>query len=70
MKIAQVCLLDLTALQASYFRYVTKRMCGALEPRCGVLEPWDAQTVMRCDSLPYVSIKCCLGLKEVCSYDF
>ena len=40
------------ATQASYFRYFTLRMCGALEPRCGALkpgalEPWGAQTAIR-----------------------
>ena len=35
-----------TATQASYFRYFTSRICGALEPRCGALEPWGAQTVI------------------------
>ena len=47
------------ARRASYFRYFTLRMCGALElvcgalePRCGALkpgalEPWGAQTAIR-----------------------
>ena len=56
--VVTVCLLDLTASQASYCRYFTSRIygslelgCGVLEPRCGALkpgalEPWGAQTVI------------------------
>ena len=47
------------ARRASYFRYFTLRMCGALElvcgalePRCGALKPgalapWGAQTAIQ-----------------------
>ena len=46
----------LPAMQASYFRYFTLHMRGALELVCGALkpgalEPWGAQTAFRKTSL-------------------
>ena len=41
----------LLATQASYFRYFTLRMCGALELVCGALEPRCGALKPRCGAL-------------------
>ena len=41
----------LPATQASYFRYFTLRICGALELVCGALEPRCGALKPRCGAL-------------------
>ena len=47
----------LPATQASYFRYFTLRMCGALELVCGALEPRCGALKPRCGALKPGALK-------------